>query len=427
MAYLQDNLLYGDAIKAATSKTAASTPAPEGFSISKIIEDNAPLISSLGTLGGNYLNNRQIEQDTNSYNRQLQESANTVSQAYDDQLGQREQGYDVLRGYAGGRLNDVSAINNQAVQDYSRNLTDNVGDYSVRVMPAYNRYADTIEKGVDQYGNAMYGVGSNVEGVLTGAESQVNQMYDPYVSSGLEAQQMAVQLMGLDPSQLTPSQQIIRERLIRDSNANMMASGLRGAGRAGLAAQNEAIATQDAQFHDENQRRKDAAMSSLMNTGFNATGQVASNVGNTARQVGNMRLGIGEDVAKTGLRSTENIAQGRQQQEETIADRYFGAGQDSAKTKLQGQETNMNLASDYYKNLSDIEGGRFSDRGSAAFGKGITQASTKVQTAANTNSANAAQRSGTNQAFATIGNALGDWAKKEWAGKGNSNTVNGKV
>lgn len=70
-------------------------------------------------------------------------------------------------------------------------------------------------------------------------------------------------LVAMDPSQLTPSQRRGMEDYQRGAQARLAASGLRGAGRAGVASINEGAAGYLARAYDDNQRRADSAARAL--------------------------------------------------------------------------------------------------------------------------------------------------------------------
>ncbi len=160
------------------------------------------------------------------------------------------------------------------------------------------------------------------------------------------------QAMGQDPSQLNPSQLRAQEKYRRDAIARLASSGLRGAGRAGVAAVNEGDAALTAQFFDQNQQRADRAASELGGRGYNATGQVATN-----------RYNTGADVAKTGL----NLAQ-------DIAGKGLQARQTGATERLNTGRKISDLTGQYYSNMSNIEGGRSGNRGTNVLNKAVSNA-----------------------------------------------------
>lgn len=102
------------------------------------------------------------------------------------------------------------------------------------------------------------------------------------------AVQYLKRVMAQDPGQLTPEQLTARDNMRRDVNARLSASGLRGAGRAGVAAANRA----DLEFSDNafttNQRRADTAATGLAGDYNAATRSLADLDRATASSIGNI-------------------------------------------------------------------------------------------------------------------------------------------
>jgi hypothetical protein len=126
----------------------------------------------------------------------------------------------------------------------------------------------------------------------------------PYQAVGQPAIGYQQAAMNQDPSQLTPSQQLALEDLQRRINNNQAVGGLRGAGRAGAAAFDDATRRYMASAYDENQRRADTAANTLTNIGYGAGRaasnaelgvgtQEAGNITSTGSQVGNALANIG--------------------------------------------------------------------------------------------------------------------------------------
>ena len=87
-------------------------------------------------------------------------------------------------------------------------------------------------------------------------------------------------------SGLTPAQQIALEDQTRDDNATLAASGLRGAGRAGVAAVMDSRRRFTADALDDNRSRSDAALSALANIRAQEGGAIASTEIGAGNQIG---------------------------------------------------------------------------------------------------------------------------------------------
>ncbi len=108
-------------------------------------------------------------------------------------------------------------------------------------------------------------------------------------------------LVALDPYNLTPGQKTGREDTLRGARNRLAASGLRGAGRAGVATMNEA----DRRFTDRavsrNLSRADAAAQLLSGRGFDAANRAASADLNTGVQVSGAQSRTAEGNANSDL------------------------------------------------------------------------------------------------------------------------------
>jgi hypothetical protein len=93
-------------------------------------------------------------------------------------------------------------------------------------------------------------------------------------------------VMAADPSVLTPEQQRGMADYDRTAAARLAASGLRGAGRAGVAAVNEGRAGYMADLYGQNQRRSDAAAQRLSGGYFDANDNQAAIDRDTGRATG---------------------------------------------------------------------------------------------------------------------------------------------
>lgn len=149
-------------------------------------------------------------------------------------------------------------------------ITGAAGDYGATVIPAAGQYGSAVTGAAGDYGGAMSGAAAAYTETIQAAPDLVRQALGPYAAAGLQMLPQLLQIAQTDPSKLTMSQQRALDQLQRDMGARLAASGLRGAGRAGVAAANEGEAAFLAKAFDSNRARSDQAMYSLQQTGYGA-------------------------------------------------------------------------------------------------------------------------------------------------------------
>ena len=140
--------------------------------------------------------------------------------------------------------------------------------------------ANTLKTGYDQQLSALLGVTPELRQNYANRYAGVAGMYQPYAQGGMSALNNLQGVVSADPNQLTPSQQLAMKDYREGAASRLAASGLRGAGRAGVAAVNEGDAKLRAQMYDTNQRRGDAATTELARYGYNAAGSQATALNN---------------------------------------------------------------------------------------------------------------------------------------------------
>lgn len=304
------------------------------WDIGQIIKDIAPdILSGAGGLIDSFTRQGENRDASRNYASGAQASADILKQGYDDQLTHLEGGADYLRDVYGAGLTDTSNILTGAADEYGGALEGAAEGYGGYMIPQ-----------VDQYGN-----------VVMAAADDFAEDYSPYLESGQNAQDYQASVMGTDPSQWTPSQQRLIDEYKRDSLARLAASGLRGAGRAGVAAVNEGDAALRARLYDQNIARADAAANTLGARGYSATGTVAGNRQAATRNVADTRLGVARD----------------------IGGKIYDAGVTGAQAKFNTGGQVAGLTGQYYSNIANTEGGRFQSRGDTAFGKAIADSSAR--------------------------------------------------
>jgi hypothetical protein len=140
--------------------------------------------------------------------------------------------------------------------------------------------ADTLKGGYDQQLSSLLAVTPELRQNYAERYQGQESLYRPYVQAGNQGLAGIQAVAAQDPNQFTPEQQRGLDAYRRGAGARLAASGLRGAGRAGVAAVNEGDAAFRAKNFTENQRRSDAANSDLMRYGYQGTGQTATALNN---------------------------------------------------------------------------------------------------------------------------------------------------
>lgn len=304
------------------------------WDIGQILRDAAPEIVKVA---GNVIGAEIQAGDNNAASRNFgsgaQASADILKGGYDAQLTNLEEGSDYLRGVIGAGLTDTTNILQGSADTYQTDLGNNAAEYGKYMVPQF-----------DDYGN-----------LVMNASDAFQADYQPYLETGQAANDYTAAAMASDPSVMTPAQTRELEQYHRDALARLAASGLRGAGRGGVAAVNEGDAALRAGFYGQNQSRADAAANTLGQRGFQATGTTASNTQEAKRNVAGTGFALASDIGNKGLAAANTGAQAQ-----------YTTGQNVA-----------NLTGQFYGNLADIEGGRFQSRADTSFGKAVADASAK--------------------------------------------------
>ena len=258
----------------------------------------------------------------------------------------------MIEGY-GGQLKareDLMPKLDQAIGVYGTDRTTGVANYSDANTGMGNQYSTSLDtardSAVDSYTTGGTAYNTGVGGGLNTSADTIKAGYagleeslNPYIDGGEAGLNYLNQQMGIDPSSLTPSQQRAMDKYIRDANARLSSSGLRGAGRAGVAAVNEGVADLGATFYDQNLARQGAAASALNSMGYGASGAVATGRKNMGETIGTLEYGTAEKQAENA-RSYAN----------KVGDLTLNTAKDTATTKLNlGQKAadqTLNAATD---------------------------------------------------------------------------------
>jgi len=141
---------------------------------------------------------------------------------------------------------------------------------------------------------------------ISAGNNAAQDRFDQIIEQGQPATDYLRRVVASDPYQLTPEQQSGRETVLRGARNSLAASGLRGAGRAGVAAINNADGAYQDKAVSSNIRRADTAantLSSRSNTASMTGAQYDVNTG--ARLAGTKPLAADSqasaDVANAAL------------------------------------------------------------------------------------------------------------------------------
>lgn len=205
----------------------------------------------------------------------------------------QQAGLDYANAVMGGGLNFAGAIT-AGGDDFADTMRGASDEFDRRIAGGAQRFHDETTRGARAYDDA-----------IEGGFRRADRMFQPYSEEGLHALDLLRTITARDPSELDPSQRRMRERSIRDMRANLAASGLRGAGRAGVASVNEGIADLDANMFDSNRARVDRAIDTLSGLGFNASGQRAGLATGAATRTGDNRRRAADAIARNDMTTAE--------------------------------------------------------------------------------------------------------------------------
>jgi len=288
-----------------------------------VVTDLAPSVIDAGlNIWGTESANNANKKASKKYQKSLNEAAGLLTagetEALEYMLGGNE---DMRRIYEAQRAAGKSDREALGIA-YAQALTgaaDIYGDALTEAGDAYSqRLRDTL---AETLGEIDYGTWDSIDALNRGLAG-LEDAYAPYLEGGEDAVAYLSQVMGRDASQLTPAQQRMMADQKDAMRANLAASGLRGAGRAGVASFNEGEAALRANLYDQNQRQIDQAVQALGQYGFGATGNVASARGDfAARKAGvlgdaaNTRAGLigdaGRQIADVGLNIGNTVGEAR--------------------------------------------------------------------------------------------------------------------
>lgn len=145
------------------------------------------------------------------------------------------------------------------------------------------------------------------DAILKG-QADANARLDAIYEESAPARGRLLRMSAADPSMLTPEQKLQREDVLRGATTRLAASGLRGAGRAGVAAINEADRRFTAGALSSNANRGDAAARTLAGEGLSAAGRSATIDYGTGSRLAGVYADQGDTNAGLEIAQGKNVA-----------------------------------------------------------------------------------------------------------------------
>lgn len=355
-----------------------------GGGIADLISDLAPAVIS----GVNYLQAKDsIRDQGGTINAGYQASADRLNRGYDEALGYTEQGIDELLKQLTAGLDQTSGMYRTAGFDYEGDSRQNVDKFAKYIQPVLSQLTQGLSGADDLYGLQLEDATGKAINTLTQGGDQYEAQYAPYQKGGEDALGYFMNILGLDPNQLTAEQQITFNDTTRDLLQNLAASGLRGAGRAGVAAVGDAQGRLRANLTAQNLARRDDAARLLADKGYNATGQVANNLNNLKKGIADLQYKTGTTKAGNTFDINSAIAKTAYDVGQDVGSKMYGSDQDITKTTYDINKGIGDQTGQYYKDIGNLTGDRYGARADTALGKarvdssvGLNQAKTNAAT-----------------------------------------------
>jgi hypothetical protein len=386
----------------------------EEIDFGEFISGIAPdVISAVGTGIGASQSTSDNTDINAAYSQGIRQSTDLLTQGYDDQQAQIEQGSDYLRGLLEAGLIDTNQFLEMAAAEYEQDLSRSVGEYSGYMLPQYDEFGNLVMQADQGYRQDLDTTEAGAGDYLREGAEGYEQAYAPYTQGGDAAMEYLMQVMASNPEALTASQRDMLEGYQRDAIARVAASGLRGSGRAGIAAVNSGDADMRAQLYDINQRRADDAAQAMAQYGYGATGNVANSRQSMANNLADLRFKTGNLQSANTLNTANRVADTGFNLTKDFADKRLTADQEAARAQYGTTRDVSGNVGNFYGNMAKLEGGRFQARADTEFGKALAEsgAATRQATAdAQTAQANSSIKS---NATGQIANTLSTAAKRE--------------
>lgn len=295
----------------------------------------------------------------NQFQTMNSDAAQTLIEGYNQQLAAREGLKPTIENNLGeydtstvGNLDTFTGDNAALASKYGIDLTEGLDN----ALGAYNT-------GAGQYSGTLDTALNTSAPILMAGYQGMENTLSPYMETGQQALNYLAQQMGLDPTQLTPSQKLMLEKYHRDIMGNLNASGLRGSGQAGVAATNRGLAELYAQFYDQNLARAGAAATALNQQGYGATGAVATGRKDLGQALTQLNYSTGEKQAENARRLGDIQGELAYTSGKDIAGTNLNLGQKSTDTTF---NTMNNLAKERLNTMSSLETGLANTRADTA-------------------------------------------------------------
>lgn len=324
--------------------------------LSNIWTNVKPILPSIaegiGTYAGYMEQSDDVSDAAGQYAADQQRAANILKAGYDQQLSEYESG-----------LGGMEDLYRQSYADTSKILGGGADTYTGDLRRATSTYSDMIYPEYDVYGDTMYGVEDETGQLIDETGQQFEDTYRPYTEAGNEALYQMKGIAAADPTKMTAEQEIALKDYDKNAAAALASSGLRGAGKAGVAAILDGRQRLMANFISQNQGRGDTARSTIAQQGYGATGQVAGNQARLGLQKAANKLQTGTDVAKTGFETSRDVA-----------NKYLTSENALASNKMNTSKDLTNLTGKLYGGLTDVAQTRTQARGDTAINKAMADA-----------------------------------------------------
>lgn len=342
-----------------------------GFDLGSLMSGVSGIVSDFLTTKNATSNNKE---QAGAYKDAIINSANLLKGGYSDQLAQVEQGADTLRGISDSSMKDLVTLLRGADEKTRAALIDAYMKYGDYIVPQVDQYGNVLEGATDRFGADITRTAADTADILREGASGYQETFSPYMQSGEEARQYLMNVLGQDPSQLDASQRRAYQAIKDDNMATLAASGLRGAGRGGVAAVSEGNAAAMAEFERQNRARADQAASILGTQGFNATDRVATNTSRLNDAVADLRYKSGQQTAQQRFNTSSDVAKTKMATAEDIGNKQYTTGNKIADGYRANEGQVAGIIGNYYGNVGSIEGGRYQARGDTALNKAVADA-----------------------------------------------------
>lgn len=307
-------------------------------------------------------------------------AASRLNTGYDQRQAISEQGADELIRLLTAGLKDTTNLYRNSAYDYAQSADKNVDKYAAYLDPILRQLTGGLSASSDLYGAQLGQTEQQTADRLQEGSDLFEQKLAPYTQAGDEALGLLRGIVGSDPNQLTDDQKYLLKDYIRDIQANLAASGLRGAGASGVAAFNEGLGRTRAELFKQNQARRDAAISALNNQGYSATTNVANNLNALKKSIADLRYKTGSTQAGNAFNVNSAIANAAYAQGKDVGGKKYDTLQRGAEAIYNTDRGIGQLTDKYYADVGNVTGDRYSNRGDTVMGKAQVDASTGLNT-----------------------------------------------